>query len=169
MGVNGVRDGSRGAVVPPPAGHADAELEAVQRTALTLLAGLPGPPTSLRLRAGAVAVEIEWAPGSAVAVALTASPAAEPPPPAETPAEAADHIHAPTVGVFYQAPEPGAPPFVAPGDVVAPGQQVAIVEAMKLMIPVTADRHGRIVRALLPDGAAVEFGERLFVLEPVEP
>jgi acetyl-CoA carboxylase biotin carboxyl carrier protein len=73
-------------------------------------------------------------------------------------------VTAPTVGVFYRAPEPGAQPFVAVGDAVAPGQQLAIVEAMKLMIPVEADRAGRVAEVLCADGEAVEFGQPLFAI-----
>ena len=141
------------------------ELEAVREAAMRLLAGLSRPPATLRVEAGDVTLELSWP---------AADPAVQPvvpTPPDQVPVEAAsaDHIHAPTVGMFYRAPEPGAPPFVEEGSVVAPGQQVAIVEAMKLMIPVTADRHGRIVEVLLADATAVEFGERLFTIAPVDP
>ncbi|MET8649917.1 acetyl-CoA carboxylase biotin carboxyl carrier protein [Nocardia aurea] len=70
-----------------------------------------------------------------------------------------------TVGVFYRLPEPGADPFVAEGDIVRSGQQVGIVEAMKLMIPVTATTSGRIVEFLADNGAAVEHGAPLMRLE----
>ncbi|MGR7000449.1 acetyl-CoA carboxylase biotin carboxyl carrier protein [Yinghuangia aomiensis] len=76
-------------------------------------------------------------------------------------------IDAPTVGVFYHAPEPGAAPFVRVGDVVAPGRQVGIVEVMKLMIPVEAERAGRITGVLVGNGDQVEYGDPLFSLEPV--
>ncbi|MEV0709969.1 acetyl-CoA carboxylase biotin carboxyl carrier protein [Nocardia aurea] len=70
-----------------------------------------------------------------------------------------------TVGVFYRLPEPGADPFVAEGDIVRSGQQVGIIEAMKLMIPVTATTSGRIVEFLADNGAAVEHGAPLMRLE----
>ncbi|WP_109524419.1 MULTISPECIES: acetyl-CoA carboxylase biotin carboxyl carrier protein [Nocardia] len=70
-----------------------------------------------------------------------------------------------TVGVFYRLPEPGADPFVTEGDIVRSGQQVGIVEAMKLMIPVTATTSGRIVEFLADNGAAVEHGAPLMRLE----
>jgi acetyl-CoA carboxylase biotin carboxyl carrier protein len=70
--------------------------------------------------------------------------------------------------VFYRSPEPGAPPFVAEGDLVRPGQQVGIVEAMKLMIPVESDRAGRVLEVLLADGSAVEHGQPLLLLGPAE-
>jgi acetyl-CoA carboxylase biotin carboxyl carrier protein len=78
-------------------------------------------------------------------------------------------VTAPTVGTFYRAPERGAAPFVEVGDVVRPGQQVAILEVMKLMLPVEADCHGVVAEVLRRDGQPVEFGEPLFVLGPVEP
>ena len=70
------------------------------------------------------------------------------------------------VGMFYRSREPGAEPFVQPGDVVRPGQQVGIIEAMKLMIPVEADLDGQVLDALLADGTPVEYGDRLFAVEP---
>jgi acetyl-CoA carboxylase biotin carboxyl carrier protein len=76
-------------------------------------------------------------------------------------------VVAPCVGTFYRAPEPGAAPFVADGDVVQPGQQVGIIEAMKLMMPVAADRAGR-VRGVLDDGVAVEYGAVLVTLVPLD-
>ena len=146
------------------------ELEAVQEAVMRLLAGVPRPPTTLRVQAGDVTLELSWPaadPPPVPAEPVPVEPVPVEPVPVET--TSADHIHAPTVGMFYRAPEPGAPPFVEEGSVVAPGQQVAIVEAMKLMIPVTADRHGRIVEVLLADATAVEFGERLFTIAPVDP
>src|SRR5690606_19775313 len=80
----------------------------------------------------------------------------------------ADVIHAPTLGVFYRAPEPGAQPFVTEGDMGAPGQQVGIVEAMKLMIPVESDRYGRVEEILVPDATPVEYGQPLLTLRPLD-
>jgi oxaloacetate decarboxylase alpha subunit len=76
-------------------------------------------------------------------------------------------VEAPMVGTFYRAPEPGAAPFVEEGDAVAPGQTLCILEAMKLMNEVKADIEG-VVRSIHVDNAqAVEFGQLLFELEPV--
>ena len=82
------------------------------------------------------------------------------------PAAAADgfQLCAGTVGTFYRAPEPGAAPFVAEGDTVRAGQQVAIIEAMKLMIPVEAERAGVVVEFLVGDRAPVEYGQPLMLL-----
>jgi oxaloacetate decarboxylase alpha subunit len=76
-------------------------------------------------------------------------------------------VEAPMVGVFYRAPQPGAPPFVVEGDTVAPGQTLCILEAMKLMNEIKADTAG-IVRAIhVGNAEPVEFGQLLFELEPV--
>ena len=76
-------------------------------------------------------------------------------------------IEAPMVGVFYRAPQPGAPPFVEEGDTVAPGQTLCILEAMKLMNEIKADTPG-IVRVIhVRNAEPVEFGQLLFELEPV--
>ncbi len=74
-------------------------------------------------------------------------------------------IEAPMVGTFYRAPEPGASPFVAIGDVVVPGQTLCILEAMKLMNEVKVEQTG-IVRAIHAENAQpVEYGQLLFELE----
>jgi acetyl-CoA carboxylase biotin carboxyl carrier protein len=69
------------------------------------------------------------------------------------------------VGTFYSAPEPGAEPFVTVGDEVRAGQQIAILEVMKLMTPVGADRAGRVAEVLVPDGTSVEYGTGLIALD----
>lgn len=74
-------------------------------------------------------------------------------------------IKSPLVGVFYRAPSPDKPPFASVGDRVEEGQTLAIVEAMKMLNQIEADRAGRIVAILPADGEAVEFGDLLFVIE----
>ena len=149
-------------------------LDTVRRTVLELAGSLPGRPSLLRVRAGEVVVEAEWpaaaqpAPGPAQPSSEQPGPGGAPPPPAQVSADGWE-LCAPTVGAFYTTPEPGAKPFVREGDVVRPGQQVAIVEAMKIMIPVQADRAGRVVRTLKDNGDAVEYGEPLFLITPAEP
>jgi acetyl-CoA carboxylase biotin carboxyl carrier protein len=71
------------------------------------------------------------------------------------------------VGVFFRAPEPGARPFVDVGDSVTVGHQVAVVEIMKLMVPVHADVDGTIVEVLKEDGEHVEYDEPLFAVAPL--
>lgn len=72
-------------------------------------------------------------------------------------------------GTFYRAPSPGADPFVSVGDRVADGQQVAIVEAMKMMNPVEADCDGEIVEILVEDAAPVVAGTPLFGVRRSKP
>ena len=71
------------------------------------------------------------------------------------------------VGVFYRAPEPGKPPFVEVGDVVAPGQTLCMLEAMKLFNELKADAGGRVTAIHVENGKPVEFGQLLFELEPI--
>ncbi len=74
-------------------------------------------------------------------------------------------VTAPMVGVVYLSPEPGAPPFVKPGDTVTEGQTLLLIEAMKTFNPVRAPQSGRIARILVADGSPVEYGEGLVILE----
>ncbi len=112
---------------------------------------------------------------AAAAPAAWAPPA--PPAPAAEPAAAADDAEAvpdashpgavtsPMVGVVYRAAEPGAEPFISVGDTVSEGQTLFIVEAMKTMNPIRAPRGGRVARILAENGAPVEYGEVLLILE----
>ncbi|MCX7845039.1 MAG: acetyl-CoA carboxylase biotin carboxyl carrier protein [Dictyoglomaceae bacterium] len=81
-------------------------------------------------------------------------------------AEDGHYISAPLVGVFYRAPSPGAPPFVNEGDLVELGQTLCIIEAMKLMNEIKSDIRGKIKKILVENGQAVEFGQKLFLIEP---
>ena len=74
-------------------------------------------------------------------------------------------LTAPLVGTFYRRPSPEEEPFVRPGDVVEPGTTICIIEAMKVMNEIKAERAGRLVRALVDDGDPVEFSQDLFVFE----
>ena len=69
------------------------------------------------------------------------------------------------VGTAYRAAEPGAKPFVEVGDIVAAGQTVLIVEAMKHMNEVAAPRAGRVAQIFVEDGHPVEYGEPLMIIE----
>jgi acetyl-CoA carboxylase biotin carboxyl carrier protein len=99
-----------------------------------------------------------------------ASPATALPQPTPERAESTAHlvaVEAPMVGTFYRAPKPDAPPFVAEGDVVKEGQVLCIVEAMKLMNEIEAKVSGRIVKVVVENGQPVEFGQSLFLMEPL--
>ena len=69
------------------------------------------------------------------------------------------------VGVAYLAPEPGASPFIKPGDTVAQGQTLLLIEAMKTFNQIKAPKAGTVARILIESGAPVEYGEVLLVLE----
>ncbi len=75
-------------------------------------------------------------------------------------------IKSPTVGTFYASPQPGDPPFVKVGDKVRPDTVVCIVEAMKVFNQIPAETSGVIVKLLVNDGDAVEYGQPLFLLRP---
>lgn len=77
-------------------------------------------------------------------------------------------VTAPLVGTFYRAESPTAAPFVEVGDVVEPGQQIGIVEAMKLMNAINADVHARVAAINVEDGKMVEHDEPLFDLIPID-
>jgi acetyl-CoA carboxylase biotin carboxyl carrier protein len=160
---------------PAAAGPHDTllDLAEVQKHAVELLAQLDRPPLSLSIRAGTLALDITWADHEAPS-GVQADPAAWTPAVPVVPAvgvqtdgagsAGADCLTSPGVGVFYHAPEPGAEPFVSVGSQILPGQQIGIIEAMKLMIPVEADRAGRVTEVLKVDGESVEYGEPLFAL-----
>ncbi|HEY2699029.1 MAG TPA: biotin/lipoyl-containing protein [Pseudonocardiaceae bacterium] len=143
--------------------HDGEALEQVRHHAQRLLANIPSQPSALRVRDGDVALDLEWQTdgNGARPIESPAPGTSDPPPDSGTTA----YLTAPTVGVFYRAPEPGATPFVAENDVVSVGQQVGIVEVMKLMVPVEAEAAGRIVKVLKDDGEQVEYGDQLFALE----
>ena len=108
------------------------------------------------------------APLPAPALAPTPATAAAPPAPeaAEAPEiRAEDAVTAPMVGTVYVSPEPGALPFVQPGDSVAAGDTLLLIEAMKTFNPIRAPRAGKVARILVADAAPVEFGETLIILE----
>ncbi|WP_373684181.1 acetyl-CoA carboxylase biotin carboxyl carrier protein [Micromonospora thermarum] len=156
-----------GVVDPAPA---DA-VAGLRRHARELVADLDGPVRRILLRRGDTVLEVEWHPPAESVQPLPATPVEVPaiappasPPPAAGPARHA--VRSPIVGTFYRAPEPGAAPFVAVGDRVHPGQVVGIVEAMKLMNEVTADRAGRVAEILADDGQPVEYDQPLLALDP---
>jgi len=74
-------------------------------------------------------------------------------------------VNAPMVGTAYLAAQPGAPPFVKLGDSVREGQTLLIIEAMKVMNQIPSPRAGRVAQILVADGAPVEYGQPLIVLE----
>ena len=116
-----------------------------------------------------IKVRREGAPVMAYAPAPAPVAAAAPSGPA--PAEAApaaapvDAVKSPMVGTAFLAPEPGAKPFIAPGQAVKAGDTLLIIEAMKVMNPITAPKAGKIVEILIGDAQPVEFDQPLVVIE----
>ncbi|MED6308271.1 MAG: acetyl-CoA carboxylase biotin carboxyl carrier protein [Pseudomonadota bacterium] len=100
------------------------------------------------------------APAVTVAAASAAAADAAPLPAAVD----ADAVTSPMVGTVYLAPQPGDPPFVQPGDTVAQGQTLVIIEAMKVMNPIQAPRAGTVKAIMVDDAQPVEFGDPLVVL-----
>ena len=95
--------------------------------------------------------------------AAAAVPAAESAAPKPKPNEHV--ITAPMVGTFYASPSPGAKPFVEIGDEIKVGQVLCIIEAMKMMNQIEADKAGRVTSIMARNGDPVEFGQPLFVVE----
>jgi acetyl-CoA carboxylase biotin carboxyl carrier protein len=169
--------------MPEPATASAALVEALCRQTVELLSVAPVQPRRIRVYADGVGVELDLAtdaqpsaPSAPSASAGSSAPTepsgpsapADPSAPSVSPAAANGHvlICAPTLGTFYRCPEPGAQPYVEPHDLVEAGQQLAILEAMKLMNPIEADVACRIVAVLAEDGLPVEHGQPLFAIEP---
>lgn len=97
------------------------------------------------------------APRAAMAVPSNADPADDLPPGAVI-------IAAPNIGTFYRSPKPGSAPYVEVGDIVVPGDELCLIEVMKLFTALKSDKGGRIHSILVEDGVMVESGQPLFVL-----
>jgi acetyl-CoA carboxylase biotin carboxyl carrier protein len=102
---------------------------------------------------------------AAPAPAASAAPAASGGAEAEDPASHPGAVTSPMVGTAYMAAEPGAEPFVKVGQAVQEGQTLMIIEAMKTMNHIPSPRSGKVKRILVEDGAPVEFGAPLMILE----
>jgi len=120
-------------------------------------------PSSL----GELAQLLRTAPSAVAQAAAANTPAASAGAEPAADADAGLHIlKSPIVGTFYGSPSPGASQFVAAGDHVDKGQVVCIIEAMKLMNEIEADVAGEIVKCLVTNGQAIEFGQPLFAIRP---
>lgn len=110
--------------------------------------------------ASPVAAPVAAAPSPAPAAATPASPAAE------APEEPSGHlVRAPMVGTFYRAPSPTAKAFVEEGQTVKAGDTLCIIEAMKLLNQIEADKAGTIKSIMVENGQPVEYNQPLFVIE----
>jgi acetyl-CoA carboxylase biotin carboxyl carrier protein len=144
----------------------ESELEEVFRSVLALVSAV-NAPKRVRVRRGDLVVDLELQPPTAGpdAVCDGAVAAARDRAVDQSAAEPGlQYVCAPIVGTFYHAPEPGARPFVSPGDVVEPGQRVGIIESMKMMNPIEAETAGVVVEILVANGTPVEYDERLIAI-----
>jgi acetyl-CoA carboxylase biotin carboxyl carrier protein len=117
--------------------------------------GMQAAASSMVMSAAAVPV----APAPGVAAAVTPAPNAE--------EEGFETIESPIVGTFYRAPSPDSDPYVEVGSVIEKGQTLCIVEAMKLMNEIESEFKCRIVKILKENAQPVEYGEPLFLVEPL--
>jgi acetyl-CoA carboxylase biotin carboxyl carrier protein len=165
-------------------------LRVLREEVSSLVKTIPGPVASISLRRGDCSLEVTWSHGSVAlagagidvgtaagpvtavggAVAAVGSAVLSAAVPQHVPADpAVRDIPAPLVGTFYASPEPGAQPFVRVGDEIEAGATVGIVEAMKLMNPVSAPCAGTVLEVLSEDGHPVEFGQVLIRIRAEEP
>jgi acetyl-CoA carboxylase biotin carboxyl carrier protein len=117
------------------------------------------------VRTAAVAT---YAPAPAYAPAASAAPVAAPAAAAPAADDWKTHaglVKSPIVGTAYLTPEPGAPPYVSEGQTVAVGDTLLIIEAMKVMNPITAPRAGKVVKIMIRSEQPVEYDEPLVVIE----
>jgi acetyl-CoA carboxylase biotin carboxyl carrier protein len=85
--------------------------------------------------------------------------------PAEPVVPAGHPVKSPMVGTFYRSSSPGAKSFVEVGSEIKEGEPICIIEAMKIMNEIEADKTGRVTQILVENGQAVEFGQPLFIIE----
>lgn len=109
-----------------------------------------------------VSAPVPLAPAPGIA---SAAPAAAATPAAESARNPANTVNSPMVGTAYLAPAPGARPFVEVGATVKEGQTLMIIEAMKTMNQIPAPKSGKVKEIVVQDGAPVEYGEALIVIE----
>ena len=116
--------------------------------------------TGLEITEGSTVVRLERG-GAAAAAPASVTPPEEP----KTAGTGGEVIRSPMVGVFYAAPAENAAPYVAVGDRVQQGDTLCIIEAMKLMNEITAEKDGVIAEVCAGNGQVVEYGTVLFRLE----
>ncbi|MDB4599263.1 acetyl-CoA carboxylase biotin carboxyl carrier protein [Alphaproteobacteria bacterium] len=124
---------------------------------------------AVAIRLSRVTAAAPVAAAAQVAAPVTAAaPAAIAEPVAELSANPADHpgaVKSPMVGTVYTAPEPDAPTFIVEGSTVTAGQTLFIVEAMKVMNPITAPKAGTVLKIFVQNAQPIEFGEALVIIE----
>jgi acetyl-CoA carboxylase biotin carboxyl carrier protein len=115
--------------------------------------------------AAAVAQVVAAAPVAAVAAPVAQAVADAASATAAAPAPAGHTVKSPMVGTFYRASSPGAKPFAEIGQAIKEGETICIVEAMKILNEIEADKSGTITQILVENGQAVEYGQPLFIIE----
>ncbi len=141
-------------------------IDLVQESGIAELEITEGEEKVKIVRGGQVEIAAVDAPASVGgAAAAVPAPAQGPAAAPEAPAPEGHAIKSPMVGTFYRAASPDADPFVDVGDTVKAGQTVCIIEAMKLMNEIEADRDGVVKAILVENGQPVEYGEPLIVFE----
>jgi acetyl-CoA carboxylase biotin carboxyl carrier protein len=98
---------------------------------------------------------------------VSSAPAAAAAPLAPAKSSTAVEIKSPMVGTFYRAPSPDAPPFIDVGATVEAGQVICIIEAMKLMNEIKSEVKGKLIEVLVDNAEPVEFGQPMFLIEPL--
>lgn len=156
----------------PPDEATVALVGALCRYSVDLIVASPAPLRRIRVYVGDIGVELAWPTDRAAEAVSRPAPlpfqstAGPRPDQAELPDPGHLFVCAPTLGTFYLSPEPGAPVFVELDDIVDAGQQLGILEAMKLMNPIQSEFSCRIVAILAEDGVPVEHGQPLFAVDP---
>ncbi len=136
-----------------------------------IVIGKHGPPTAMRTAARTPVPSVASEQPSAIAHSSSdATKLSSPPGPVAAPDDTAGlvAVRSPTVGAFWVAPSPGQAPFVAVGQTVAEGDQLAIIEVMKLMNPVLAPVAGEVTAVCTANASGVEFDQVLFWIRPVD-
>jgi acetyl-CoA carboxylase biotin carboxyl carrier protein len=121
--------------------------------------------TELDVTAGSVSIRLRTPKGGGGAKALVPSGDGKKSPVLPISEVVGHVVTAPMIGTFYSSPSPGEPPFVRVGDHVQAGQTVGIIEAMKIMNEIVADRSGVVVEVLVANAQAVEYGSPLLRLD----
>lgn len=117
------------------------------------------------VKGGGAMVQQYAAPVAAAAPAPSAAPVPSPVIEAAPVADAGHPVKSPMVGTFYRAASPGAKAFVEVGDSIKSGETICIIEAMKILNEIEADKTGVVTRILCDNGQAVEYGQAMFVIE----
>ena len=143
--------------------------ELLQKTGLTEIEISEGDAKVRVAKKPPKQIEVQQAATRLPAAPALAAPASMPLA-AEEPVVVSDANHpgavkSPMVGTVYLAPEPGSPPFVSVGDDIAEGQTLMIIEAMKVMNAIRATRPGKLIKVLVENSHAVEYGETLMIIE----